>query len=211
MKANKDLSLSQDKVAPLSEEEKNKARLTFNLYDYDTSGTICASELADLLTEMDLPIGVGHCTKLLKDHGISTGGSTAELEIDFDQFTQVYRILVANQPSATRKKNARPSDRVGFEDVYFNERNLRTAFEYYDADASGQLDSEELAAILADLGFEDMYQDNFGTMIEQTLTAVGTSLDKDGNALLDFHQFIVFINEVIEYLHACNTVEETYY
>lgn len=75
--------------------------------------------------------------------------------------------------------NPRKFERPGLKQDEIEE--IKEAFDLFDTDASGQIDLKELRGAMQSLGYESKNETVF-TMLQE--------LDKDGNASLDFEEFL---------------------
>merc|ERR1711959_39764 len=75
--------------------------------------------------------------------------------------------------------NARKYERPGLKQDEIEE--IKEAFDLFDTDQSGEIDLKELKAAMQSLGYESK-NDTIFTMLNE--------LDKDGNASLDFEEFL---------------------
>lgn len=87
------------------------------------------------------------------------------------------------QDSTTKSKHqnfqARKYERPGLKQDEIEE--IKEAFDLFDTDQSGEIDLKELKAAMQSLGFESKNDTIFSMLAE---------LDKDGNASLDFEEFL---------------------
>merc|ERR1719486_678512 len=79
----------------LSDEEKLKVDEAFQAYDYDKSGCIDKTELADLLIELKWFVEMDQLDKFANKH---FGPDTKTLK--YDQFMVLYKALLAKQSHA---------------------------------------------------------------------------------------------------------------
>ena len=70
--------------------------------------------------------------------------------------------------------------------TFTRESYLRTAFQMFDKDGSGQIDSNELLELLAGEEFRGMYT-------QQQLDAAIAEVDVDGNGEIDFNEFMAMM------------------
>merc|ERR1719392_224243 len=75
--------------------------------------------------------------------------------------------------------NARQYERPGLKQDEIEE--IKEAFDLFDTDQSGEIDPKEMKAAMQSLGYESK-NDTIFTMLAE--------LDKDGNASLDFEEFL---------------------
>jgi len=75
--------------------------------------------------------------------------------------------------------NARDYERPGLKQDEIEE--IKEAFDLFDTDQSGEIDPKELRAAMQSLGYESK---------NETIFTMLTELDKDGNAALDFGEFL---------------------
>ena len=70
--------------------------------------------------------------------------------------------------------------------MFQRESYLKTAFQMFDADGSGQIDSNELLQLLAGDDFRNLYT-------QEQLDAAIAEVDDDGNGEIDFNEFMVMM------------------
>ena len=78
----------------------------------------------------------------------------------------------------------------------------RTAFEFYDKDGDGKITLKELGAILRNLGKNPTQK-----QIEQMFIEI----DSDGNGVIDFYEFVSFINKKMRDLDIEEELKEAFY
>merc|ERR1712110_931349 len=89
-------------------------------------------------------------------------------------------IMTSLRDTTGRKNfNARQYERPGLKQDEIEE--IKEAFDLFDTDQSGTIDLKELRGAMASLGYESKNETVF-TMLQE--------LDKDGNASLDFEEFL---------------------
>jgi len=186
----------------LTESEAQKAKEIFALYDYDGSGTIdmTDSTLRELLLELRLNVSA----EMLEDYSatiFSNLGDKAK-KISYTEFEKLYKEVIANQPTGVRKLNTR--QRIDVLDLHDVEARLRRAFETFDADGSGYLDTPEMLQLLTDIGFPDPHGDGFQSVIAEHMDFA--DLDADGK--VDFHEFVLYYNALLDYLYQLEAEEK---
>ena len=73
--------------------------------------------------------------------------------------------------------------------TYTREAYLKTAFQMFDSDGSGQIDSNELLQLLAGDEFRNMYTQE---QLDQAIAEV----DEDGNGEIDFQEFLIMMRGI---------------
>jgi Ca2+-binding EF-hand superfamily protein len=185
----------------LTEAEAQKAKEIFELYDYDGSGTIDMTELRELLLELRLNVSA----EFLEDYTatiFSNLDRDKSKKISFQEFEKLYKEVISNQPTGVRKQNTR--ERINVLDLHNVEAMLRRAFETYDADGSGYLDTPEMIQLLVDLGFPDPHGDGFQSVLSEHMEFA--DLDADGR--VDFHEFVLYSNALLDYLYQMEAEEK---
>ena len=73
--------------------------------------------------------------------------------------------------------------------TYLKEEYLKTAFQMFDADGSGKIDSSELGKLLEGEEFKDVYTK------EQLQEAI-SEVDENGDGEIDFEEFMTMMRKV---------------
>ena len=153
------------------EHVREVARLAFEMYDKDNSGTIDKEELFLALMELGrvAPSNYGDTAKIdYLEANFALADTNGDGEVDFDEFVEFY----ASTLHAVKQ-----------EDV------ARDAFSRYDVDGSNTLEKHELFQALLDLdmvpGF-DLAQKR--TYLEEQFAAA----DSNGDGVVDFSEFVAF-------------------
>jgi len=185
----------------LTESEQQRAKEIFELYDYDGSGTIDMTELRELLLELRLNVS----NDFLEDYTTTIFANLDKdksKKISFTEFEKLYKEVISNQPTGVRKMNTR--ERINVHDLHNVEAMLRRAFETYDADGSGYLDTPEMLQLLMDVGFPDPHGDGFQSVLSEHMEFA--DLDADGK--VDFHEFVLYSNALLDYLYQMESNEK---
>jgi len=80
-----------------------------------------------------------------------------------------------------------------------SEQVLLETFQFYDADGSGAIDVEELKAMMATLGHD---------LSDEQLSIMINDVDKDGNGLIDYREFVALFRMEVPDSHALSFREE---
>ena len=75
--------------------------------------------------------------------------------------------------------------------TFTRESYLKTAFQMFDSDGSGQIDSNELLQLLAGDEFRNMYTQD---QLDQAIAEV----DEDGNGEIDFQEFLTMMRGIAQ-------------
>merc|ERR1719281_495614 len=87
--------------------------------------------------------------------------------------------------------------------VSFSREELRPLFEEYDRDQSGELSMQEVSRILVDLNLQPK------SAAEQAeISRMMDDVDADGSGLIDFDEFLWFVQRLHERLHAMKRKDE---
>jgi len=89
-------------------------------------------------------------------------------------------------------------------DLKLTELALRDVFETYDVDRSGYLDMQEMMQVLEESGMPDPHGDRFQTIMESHMAFA----DADMDGRIDFQEFCVYTNAVIEYVYKDSGLSE---
>ncbi len=73
--------------------------------------------------------------------------------------------------------------------TYLREEYLRTAFNMFDADGSGKIDTNELNRLLSGDEFKDVYT-------ESQLKAAIAEVDENGDGEIDFEEFMHMMRSI---------------
>lgn len=94
--------------------------------------------------------------------------------IQFEEFLDYFHAKICHDPDGQERQNE--SDM----------KILQAAFKVFDADGSGEIDISELRQALKNIGEK---------ISEDELRAMMAGADADGNGLIDFEEFCVFMTE----------------
>lgn len=140
----------------LSEEEVADLKEAFSMFDIDGDGTITLVELKEVMRSL----GQNPSEKELMQMINSVDGN-GDHEIDFEEFL----ILM----SSKKAKDSNDPD-----------KELRDAFDVFDADGSGSISRDELKKLMRNLG---------QSLSDAELDAMMDEVDQDGNGEIDFEEF----------------------
>merc|ERR1711988_1105961 len=115
--------------------------------------------------------------------------------LDKEEFIILYKQVISQQPPGVQKQNQ--GRRIDVADLRETEAALRSAFEEYDADGSGSLDMTEMTKVLQEIGMPDVHGDSFQTLMDSHMAFA----DADMDGKIDFQEFCIYVNAVIEYLY----------
>jgi len=113
-------------TAKLSDEEISAYRDVFALFDKDSSGTITAQELGDIMRSLGQNPSDGELQDMINEVDIDSSGS-----IDFEEFLKMMSTTVQAQDFA---------------------HETRAAFDVFDKDGSGTISADELRQVMRSLG-----------------------------------------------------------
>jgi len=190
----------QKRKVDLTEDERKKARELFDLYDYDKSNSINNTELQDLLGEMGIDLTADAVNSLLQK------SATDATKITFEEFKIVYMEVISTMPAAIRKMNMK-FPRLHQEDCFTNESLIRSVFRTYDTDKSGRLDKFEFVKLLWDLGIPDIHGDDYSSLTNEAFTIC----DLDQSDDIDFHEFVILINMIMNFIHKMTKSQGKFY
>ena len=104
-------------------------------------------------------------------------------EIDFDEFI----VLVKK---VAKKKEEEIDDSDDDDAISDDQRaKLKAAFDSFDADNSGSMDTSELSVLMRRMGYEPS---------DDELKKVLAEVDADGSGEIDFDEFLVLVKKVAE-------------
>jgi len=153
----------------MTEAEHAGAKALFDIFDMEKSGQIPENLMGSVLVKMGMEPTDQEIEDAKKEFDQDSDGF-----IDFREFAHMAQKL--------RQKAAERTN-VQFHNLDPEElQRFHAEFEEADDDESGEIDSDELGAILKKLGF--------GEMQPEELDAVIAEYDRDGNGVLDFNEFI---------------------
>jgi len=126
--------------AKLSDEEIQAYRDVFALFDKDSSGTITAQELGDIMQSLGQNPSDSELQDMINEVDIDSSGS-----IDFDEFLKMMSTTVKAQDFA---------------------HETRAAFDVFDRDGSGTISADELRQVMKSLG-ENLTDQEIDEMIRE--------------------------------------------
>ena len=189
-------------VDALEQDDTAKMKRIFDKYDADGGGTMDAEELEQIFADLKMPLTSQQIEDAVEVH------SEGEGEVNFEQFTEmvkalkdvkVRRIAVDAVLRDFQPDDTSPSTKVFATAKLFDtgeEVNVATRarriFDKYDEDGGGTIDSEELAAIFADMGVDVGTED-----IENLIGEYGgqEGVDEDTGMITEIN-FDEFVNMV---------------
>jgi len=186
----------------LTEAELTRIKEVFEEYDYDQSGCIDRTEMADVLVELKWCIDSKNLDTFLEK---ILGANLSEL--DFESFILVYKAVVARQPTGVRKHVAaggQGQGRINVHDLRLLESELRREFNRVDEDRSGYLSMDEMREVLKSSGLADADGDDFETAVLEHMQVIDEN--KDGK--ISFEEFTVYRNQIIDHNFQLAEAEE---
>ncbi|OQR82087.1 hypothetical protein THRCLA_11143 [Thraustotheca clavata] len=155
-------------INPFSTEELSMIEEQFRKFDTDGSGSISMNELLTMLQSFGEVVTMQDVEKLVKEVDENSDG-----QVNLSEFIAILQ----NQ----REQNAYcPSIELA---IMFGPQeiaNLRKQFQLLDTDGSGEIDEQELAALMKNLGQDPRAID---------IKAVIKEVDRDGNGMINFNEF----------------------
>eukprot|EP00483_Globobulimina_turgida_P000030 UN00030 len=155
----KKFKTAEGAYSQLSKQERREFRMAFRLFDKDDDGQISVYELKKVFDGLNYHFTETQLINMLKSIDDNGDG-----KVDIDEF-----VCVMKGSAYSETSNTRP---------YVDE--LREAFEVFDKDGDGQIQPQELAAIMKALG-ENLNEQDILTMIQEA--------DADGDGNIDFEEF----------------------
>ncbi|CAE7206690.1 CML1 [Symbiodinium natans] len=137
----------------------------FYHYDRDGSGSIEAAELTSLLEEIGITPMDQVISELTAEHDLDNSG-----ELDLGEFCSVLAVI---------------NEREGFTKAEYE--RFKHAYNLYDDEQTGALETDQLLAILGYLGYE-MNLEAANRMLEE--------VDVDGSGALSFSEFLIFMRKI---------------
>lgn len=192
---------TSDEGRSITDEESKKAKEIFDVYDYDGSGTIEITELRDLLLELNLSLSPEFLEEFVSSV-FKHLDKDRTLKLDLAEFLTLYQQVISQQPPGVQKRNQ--GRRINVTDLKDTELALRDIFNVYDVDQSGYLDFSEMLTVLAETGIPDPHGDGFQTIMDTHMAFA----DADMDGRIDFQEFSIYTNAVIEYLYAMGNESE---
>lgn len=186
---------TSDEGRSITDEESKKAKEIFDVYDYDGSGTIEITELRDLLLELNLSLSPEFLDEFVSAV-FKHLDKDRTLKLDLTEFLTLYQQVISMQPPGVQRRNQ--GRRINVTDLKMTELALRDIFNDYDVDQSGYLDMSEMLRVLEETGIPDPHGDGFQTIMDTHMAFA----DADMDGRIDFQEFSIYTNAVIEYLYA---------
>jgi len=125
---------------PMSEEEIKAYKDVFALFDKDSSGTITAQELGEIMKSLGQNPSDSELQDMINEVDVDHSGS-----IDFDEFLKMMSTTVKAQDFA---------------------HETRAAFNVFDKDGSGTISADELRQVMKSLG-ENLTDEEIDEMIRE--------------------------------------------
>jgi len=125
---------------PLSDEEMQAFKDVFALFDKDSSGTITAQELGEIMKSLGQNPSDSELQDMINEVDVDHSGS-----IDFDEFLKMMSTTVKAQDFA---------------------HETRAAFNVFDKDGSGTISADELRQVMKSLG-ENLTDEEIDEMIKE--------------------------------------------
>eukprot|EP00439_Symbiodinium_sp_Y106_P084317 s104_g25.t1 len=144
-------------------------------------GNACDASDTELEDLKEVLLRAGGVFAKLRAFGLLAAGAAVEGAAQDSRGTPVGREVCIMHASKAKHQNfqARKYERPGLKQDEIEE--IKEAFDLFDTDQSGEIDLRELKAAMQSLGYESK-NDTIFTMLAE--------LDKDGNASLDFDEFL---------------------
>eukprot|EP01083_Nonionella_stella_P015389 43056_1 len=151
------------KESALSQEDTQKLKEAFHLFDKDGSGGIEKEELLDIMMSLDPTMTREEFEILVEEYDKDNDGV-----INWDEFCVLMTPAIVG---------------INMDDAdmhVMTEDDMKAAFSIADADSSGFIEKEELGALLASLGEGLTLRD---------LDALFNEMDEDKSGGIDFNEF----------------------
>ena len=156
---------------------------TFERYDANRSGQLDYKELRNALQAMGLDVSEQKAAQLLQDYD-RDGNGLMDIGEFADLVSSVRGVNLHSLKSRYQKseKTLQAEAAIG---AALGARDIRAAFDRFDANKSGKLDYKELRGALKTVGLEPS---------EQQAAALLGKYDKDGTGLLEVHEFAELVS-----------------
>ena len=189
-------------VDALEQDDTAKMKRIFDKYDADGGGTMDAEELEMIFRDLKMPLTADQIEAAVEEHSGGAG------EVDFAQFTDMVKALkdvkVRRQAVDAVCRDFAPEDTLAGTKIFATAKlfdtgtevnvatKARLIFDRYDEDGGGTIDSEELAAIFADMGVDVGSED-----IENLIAEYGgqEGIDEETGTITEIN-FDEFVNMV---------------
>mmetsp|Transcript_19597 Transcript_19597/g.51983 ORF Transcript_19597/g.51983 Transcript_19597/m.51983 type:complete len:249 (-) Transcript_19597:83-829(-) len=172
----------------LSAEEEQKARATFAKYDLDKTGAMDIVQIRELLEEIawcmdnaDIKNVIGECF------------GADVVEFSYNDFTKVYRTMLAKQPPSVRR--AQHSGRTTVQDLRQQEANSRALFKEMDEHGTGYLTTEAMRLVMRELRLPDTDGDDYEAVVLDHMRFA----DRNNDDKISFEEFILYRNAVLDH------------
>ena len=167
------LTRTQMLLANLTQEQIQIVQDTFEMFDEDGSGAIDASEMRAAMNAMGQKFTKKECKAMIAEIDEDGDG-----DLDIDEFLALMApmLLKMDETQSNAVMTRQQLDAV------------KTAFEQYDTDGSGEIDASELQNAMRMLGHNMTVQ-----QCEQAIASV----DEDDSGEIDLNEFIVLMAPII--------------
>lgn len=183
----------------MSAAEQRKASEIFNAYDYDKSGHIDATELRELLVELQWAMDEKTLDDFIKEQ---VGADNKRVSLA--AFQEIYGLMAAKQPSSVRKMitittgngDEKAKNNIVVDDLLELEADTRYLFDGYDM-GNGKINLAGLRRVMRDMGLPDVDGDDYEAQVAMHMEMA--DVNQDG--LIDFQEFAGYRNSILDYFY----------
>eukprot|EP00427_Karlodinium_veneficum_P016036 CAMPEP_0169136430 /NCGR_PEP_ID=MMETSP1015-20121227/40957_1 /TAXON_ID=342587 /ORGANISM="Karlodinium micrum, Strain CCMP2283" /LENGTH=185 /DNA_ID=CAMNT_0009201119 /DNA_START=74 /DNA_END=629 /DNA_ORIENTATION=+ len=163
------------KQKELTEEQKQEIKEAFDLFDTDGSGSIDSKELKVAMRALGFEPKKEEIQKMISDVDDDGSGTIEYVPPSF-----VFKVMALRRFNAGGKKQKELTEE--------QKQEIKEAFDLFDTDGSGSIDSKELKVAMRALGFEPKKEE-----IQKMISDV----DDDGSGTIEYEEFLKMMTHKI--------------
>eukprot|EP00478_Filoreta_tenera_P002629 GABV01002734.1.p1 GENE.GABV01002734.1~~GABV01002734.1.p1 ORF type:complete len:165 (+),score=51.19 GABV01002734.1:92-586(+) len=158
--------MADAKQEPLAMQRiQDELREVFQLFDFDDSGSIDASEIQKVLNNLGYHFQLADCKRIVAAVDLDGNG-----EVDLGEFVTLM----------TQKAVDHVGTPVG------RQRELQDAFRVFDVDGNGSISADEILSVMQKLGIQ---------VDEEVVRYMIEEVDDDGNGAIEIEEFVALMDQ----------------